>query len=157
MKFPWRRISLVKLMPLQTLDNQMRRLIENIPDPVETIRFYADNISASQTDSGMSLSGTQKEFMLLKPGYIEAIGVRLSEARTAGQVEFNVKLSGTEIVDSVIIDGTNTQSLITQVEMDLDSIFEAGDYLEAQYTSDASWTPTTADAGLFILVRYVDQ
>lgn len=128
----------------------------------QSLIFYQDNVTASQTDVILSsLSGTQKTIIMPYSGSILAIGVVSNADWTAGtfSVEvfkqtgtLNASLTNTKSGLAATLDTTNKMRNYTVQAKDIDT-FSAGDRIGVMITTNGSWTPVTADILVTVIVE----
>jgi len=128
----------------------------------QSLIFFQDNVTASQTDVILSsLSGTQKTIIMPYSGSILAIGVVSNADWTAGtfSVEvfkqtgtLNASLTNTKSGLAATLDTTNKMRNYTVQAKDTDT-FSAGDRIGVMITTNGSWTPTTADILVTVIVE----
>jgi hypothetical protein len=89
--------------------------------------------------------------LVMRAGSITGIWVAASTARTGGTLTVEVWKNGVATGLTAVLNATNTTYKTTTQLPELDTI-AAGDRLDIRITTDASWTPATADieAGLEI-------
>jgi len=113
--------------------------------PIEG-RVYQDNIDSNQSATAMTVAGsstvTSKRAHVA--GSVIQITCTSNEARTAGTATFDVTIDGTATGLQAVLDGTNTTSHSASQAIGTDTI-TAGQAIGVKSSTDASWTPATAD------------
>lgn len=114
--------------------------------------WYADNVGAGSGPTQMSrfANGADVDKVFLpRAGSVTGVWVHSDEARTAGTLTVEVYVNGVGTGLTAVLDGTNTTFDATTQALNLDT-FVAGDQLDVRFTTDAGWTPISADirAGL---------
>lgn len=125
---------------------------------VHTIHgWYQDNVTASQTN--VELVHAAGRWTAVRAGSILGVVVHATEARTAGTLTVTVfkntglaGAAGSSIGLTAVLNGTDTSRKATTQAKDTDT-FAAGDELYAVVTTDGSWTPTTSDIRVSLLVE----
>lgn len=84
-------------------------------------------------------------------GSVVALGVWLSGARTGGSCTVTVWVGGAATELAATLDGDASLAAMETTERNAIS-FEAGEAIELRVTTDAGWTPTTADLQAWIVV-----
>jgi len=138
---------------LQDVFNRAVNKIDQYMGFRKNIYFLMDDIAASQTAVRLFVvAGGQRGRIMLRSGSILAIGVRSSEARTAGTLTVEVYVNGAATGLTAVLDATNTTFKVTTQAKDMDA-FVAGDQIDARITTDASWAPTTADIDVTVEIE----
>lgn len=107
---------------------------------------YQDNIDSNQSATAMKISGgsTVVGKRAHVAGSVIQITCTSNEARTAGTATFDVTIGGTVTGLQAVLDGTNTTSHSASQAVGTDTI-TAGQAVGVKSSTDASWTPATAD------------
>jgi hypothetical protein len=83
------------------------------------------------------------------PGIIVGLTVDLSAASTGGQLTVGVTINGTEVAATT---QTITTATAVRAIFDRDAVqFAAGDKLGVEITTNAGWTPETAELAVTVL------
>lgn len=109
--------------------------------------FFQDNVAANQVAvilTRLGSTGFPTKWIALRAGSITGVAVKTNDARTAGTLTVEPFKNGTGIGLTAVLDGTNTIFKATTQAKDTDT-FVAGDEVDIRITTDAGWTPTTAD------------
>lgn len=112
--------------------------------------WFQDNVPGSQTDIALVIANARTEIPMPVAGSIVGITIFSNEARTAGTATVEPTINGTGIGLTAVLDGTNTTTHTAAQAEGLDK-FTAGQRIGVKITS-ASWTPTTADISVAVLV-----
>ncbi len=128
----------------------------------QTLTFYQDNVTASQTDVVIDHTGSaQKTVIMPYSGSIMGIGVVSNGDRSAGTLTVEVfkqtgttngALTNTKSGLTAVLNGTNVMRSYTVQSKDVDT-FSAGDRIGVMITTDGSWSPTTADIIVTVIVE----
>jgi hypothetical protein len=137
---------------LQDIFNRAVNKIDQYLGFRKSFHFFQDNVAASQTAVILSDGVSGRGPISVRPGSILAIGVRSSEARTAGTLTVEVYKNGAATGLTAVLDATNTTVKVTTQARDTDT-FIAGDQIAARVTTDASWAPTTADIDVTVEIE----
>lgn len=119
---------------------------------VVRLSFTLANIQASQDDTAVPRDANGDIYEALWDGYILGMVVQLSAAKTGGTLEFNPAIAGSSHAEGVTVGATNTEWTATWEAHAVP--FNAGDSLGVNYTSNGSFTPTTADVNVDLYVMF---
>jgi hypothetical protein len=114
------------------------------------VTFGQANVAASQTDVQLkdATNGVDGVTMAF-PGTIVGLTVDLSAASTGGQLTVGVTINGTEVAATT---RTITTATAVRAIFDRDAVqFAAGDKLGVEITTNAGWTPETAELAVTVL------
>jgi hypothetical protein len=114
------------------------------------VTFGQANVAASQTDVQLkdATNGVEGVTMAF-PGIIVGLTVDLSAASTGGQLTVGVTINGTEVAATT---QTITTATAVRAIFDRDAVqFAAGDKLGVEITTNAGWTPETAELAATVL------
>jgi hypothetical protein len=114
------------------------------------VTFGQANVAASQTDVQLkdATNGVEGVTMAF-PGIIVGLTVDLSAASTGGQLTVGVTINGTEVAATT---QTITTATAVRAIFDRDAVqFAAGDKLGVEITTNAGWTPETAELAVNVL------
>jgi len=114
------------------------------------VTFGQANVAASQTDVQLkdATNGVEGVTMAF-PGIIVGLTVDLSAASTGGQLTVGVTINGTEVAATT---QTITTATAVRAIFDRDAVkFSAGDKLGVEITTNAGWTPETAELAATVL------
>jgi len=114
------------------------------------VTFGQANVAASQTDVQLkdATNGVEGVTMAF-PGLIVGLTVDLSAASTGGQLTVGVTINGTEVAATT---QTITTATAVRAIFDRDAVqFAAGDKLGVEITTNAGWTPETAELAVTVL------
>jgi hypothetical protein len=114
------------------------------------VTFGQANVAASQTDVQLkdATNGVEGVTMAF-PGIIVGLTVDLSAASTGGQLTVGVTINGTEVAATT---QTITTATAARAIFDRDAVkFAAGDKLGVEITTNAGWTPETAELAVNVL------
>ncbi len=120
----------------------------------DTHLFYQDNVAASQSAVALNLSKTGDAFTeVLMPyaGSIVGIAVYSNAARTADTLTVDATINGSVTGLQAVLDGTNTTKNSSTQAIAADA-FSAEDLIGVKITTGGSWTPTTADIAVWVIV-----
>lgn len=144
--------------------------IERITSKGQLVKltFGQSDVAASQTAVAMNVievrdAGASADNVLAVPGYtmpwdfeIVAISVLASTARTAGSLVVDATIDGTVTGLQATLDATNTTSHYVTQPRDSDRGL-AGSYVGVKLTTNAGWTPITADVVVAVwVIAYLD-
>lgn len=127
--------------------------------------FTQENVAASQTDVELFRAGctdARGRFQADRPGSVVGVEVQLTEARTAGTLTVHLWSSNNALhggagaqlgTTEVVIDGTHTSKFRSSRTPGL-AAFVAGDEVWPTVTTTGSWTPTTADLRVRLIIAY---
>jgi hypothetical protein len=111
--------------------------------------FGQGSLAASQTNLQMirtrQTNTVQRPVVMDRAGSIVGISVDANAVRTGGIATFEVWKNGVATGLTTTLDATNTQTNFAAQAKDLDT-FVAGDRIDVRMTTDASWTPVTANS-----------
>lgn len=125
---------------------------------IVALPFFAANITASQTNTDIALSGGNTLVVMPKAGSVVGLSVRMTAAVTAGTVSFRAHKDGTEFAQT----GYINPALASTAGISQESYasirpgvltFSADEGVGVSYTSDATMAPTNTndvDAMLFV-------
>jgi len=114
------------------------------------VTFGQANVAASQTDVQLkdATNGVEGVTMAF-PGIIVGLTIDLSAASTGGQLTVGVTINGTEVAATT---QTITTATAVRAIFDRDAVqFAAGDKLGVEITTNAGWTPETAELAVTVL------
>jgi hypothetical protein len=114
------------------------------------VTFGQANVAASQTDVQLkdATNGVEGVTMAF-PGIIVGLTIDLSAASTGGQLTVGVTINGTEVAATT---QTITTATAVRAIFDRDAVkFAAGDKLGVEITTNAGWTPETAELAATVL------
>jgi hypothetical protein len=114
------------------------------------VTFAQANVAASQTDVQLkdATNGVEGVTMAF-PGIIVGLTIDLSAASTGGQLTVGVTINGTEVAATT---QTITTATAARAIFDRDAVqFAAGDKLGVEITTNAGWTPETAELAVTVL------
>jgi hypothetical protein len=114
------------------------------------VTFGQANVAASQTDVQLkdATNGVEGVTMAF-PGIIVGLTIDLSAASTGGQLTVGVTINGTEVAATT---QTITTATAVRAIFDRDAVqFAAGDKLGVEITTNAGWTPETAELAVNVL------
>jgi len=116
--------------------------------------FMQINVAASQSAVALDVSGLAGNTEIVMPyaGSVLAISIASNAARAGGTLTVDVTINGVATGLQAVLDATNTTYHRATQAKDTDT-FAAGDRLGVKITTDASWTPTTADIVVAVLVE----
>jgi hypothetical protein len=111
--------------------------------------FNVDNVAASGTDVILPYAITMP-----RNGSIVGFSVSLSAAGSAGSIAIRPRTTGTPTGTIVTIngDGSTTSGYDNYTKRRYS--FSAGDKITVQYTTDASWSPSTVDVTATVFVEF---
>ena len=114
------------------------------------VTFAQANVAASQTDVQLKdATGGVEGVTMAFPGLIVGLTVDLSAASTGGQLTVGVTINGTEVAATT---QTITTATAARAIFDRDAVkFAAGDKLGVEITTNAGWTPETAELAVNVL------
>lgn len=113
--------------------------------------WWQDNVAASQTGVVLAMSNARTEVPMPSAGHVVGIVVYSNAARVAGTLTVDATINGTATGLQAILNGTNTQTKATRQAQGLDKYAE-GNRIGVKITTDGSWSPTTADIDVAVLV-----
>ncbi|NIT59330.1 MAG: hypothetical protein GWN00_24840 [Aliifodinibius sp.] len=115
-------------------------------------QFWQQNVAASQSAVAINASiSTNSEYTMELDGSVIGIAIASNAARTAGTLTVDATVNGTATSLQAILDGSNTTYHYATQLPEADT-FSAGDRLGVDITTDGSWTPTTADIVVTVIV-----
>jgi hypothetical protein len=114
------------------------------------VGWFQDNVPGTQSAVALSRAAARTEALMPLAGSVVGIIVYTNEARTAGTLTVEATINGTGTGLTAVLDGTNTTTKLTTQAIGADT-FTAGQRLGVKITT-ASWTPTTADIDVSLLV-----
>lgn len=115
--------------------------------------WFQNGTPAASGPTQLALFGSGTAFpnvvIFPRAGSVTGVWVKTDDPRTAGSLTVEVYKNGVATGLTAVLDGTNTTFKATTQAKDLDT-FVAGDELGIRVTTDAGWTPVTANirAGL---------
>lgn len=114
------------------------------------VTFAQANVAASQADVQLKdVTGGVEGVTMAFPGIIVGLTVDLSAASTGGQLTVGVTINGTEVAATT---QTITTATAARAIFDRDAVkFNAGDKLGVEITTNAGWTPETAELAATVL------
>jgi hypothetical protein len=114
------------------------------------VTFGQANVAASQTDVQLKdVTGGVEGVTMAFPGIIVGLTIDLSAASTGGQLTVGVTINGTEVAATT---QTITTATAARAIFDRDAVkFAAGDKLGVEITTNAGWTPETAELAATVL------
>jgi hypothetical protein len=114
------------------------------------VTFAQANVAASQTDVQLKdVTGGVEGVTMAFPGIIVGLTIDLSAASTGGQLTVGVTINGTEVAATT---QTITTATAVRAIFDRDAVkFAAGDKLGVEITTNAGWTPETAELAATVL------
>lgn len=117
--------------------------------------FYKDNLAASTTNNDFQRRISSQGWVAPRAGTLVALTVKLNDTVTAGTVEFDVTVNGTES-GSLLVTCTslvNTTGGTATLAVGAGQGVVAGDVVGVSYTSDANLLPNgTIDAEAWVQV-----
>lgn len=113
--------------------------------------WFQDNVAASQTAVALVIANARTEIPMVTAGSVVGIVVYSNAARSAGTLTVDVTINGTATGCQAVLDGTNTQTDTGTQAVGTDT-FTAGQRIGVKITTDGSWSPTTADIDVAVLV-----
>jgi hypothetical protein len=114
------------------------------------VTFGQANVAASQADVQLKdVTGGVEGVTMAFPGIIVGLTIDLSAASTGGQLTVGVTINGTEVAATT---QTITTATAVRAIFDRDAVkFAAGDKLGVEITTNAGWTPETAELAATVL------
>ena len=114
------------------------------------VNFAQANVAASQTNVQLKdVSGGVEGVTMAFAGLIVGLTADLSAASTGGTLTIGVTINGTEVAATT---QTVTTATAVRVTFDRDAVkFAAGDKLGVEITTNAGWTPETAELAATVL------
>lgn len=121
--------------------------------------FHQADLAASQTDVQLSVCAVDNAaddqlavvgYTLPFEGEIVAITADLSAAGSAGTLTVGATIGGTEKTDPTL--SITTETTKSDKALRGTTVFNAGDILGAEITTDGSWNGTTADLTVTVYV-----
>jgi len=114
------------------------------------VTFGQANVAASQTDVQLKdVTGGVEGVTMAFPGIIVGLTIDLSAASTGGQLTVGATINGTEVAATT---QTITTATAVRAIFDRDAVkFAAGDKLGVEITTNAGWTPETAELAATVL------
>lgn len=107
--------------------------------------YQLNPVNASQTaaqltgPNTLATTGIQVE----TAGFLYGLRIRTTSARSAGTLTAIVYVNGSATALTAVLNGTNTQSVFTELQLDTALIaVAAGDVVDVRVTTDGSWAPT---------------
>ena len=113
--------------------------------------WFQDNVTATQTAVVLGRGNSRTEVPMPSPGHLVGIVVYSNAARVAGTLTVDATINGTVTGLTAVLDGTNTQTKATRQAQNSDK-YTIGQRLGVKITTDGSWSPTTADIDVALLV-----
>lgn len=89
-----------------------------------------------------------------RTGHVVGLAAYLNTPRTAGSLTLEPKINSTQLPYSLVIDDDPDQQATIQIPAELATAFEAGDRVGVDITTTGTWTPTSADLQVSLLVRF---
>jgi hypothetical protein len=114
------------------------------------VTFGQANVAASQTDVQLKdVTGGVEGVTMAFPGVVVGLTIDLSAASTDGTLTVGVTINGTEVAATT---QTITTATAVRAIFDRDAVkFAAGDKLGVEITTNAGWTPETAELAATVL------
>jgi hypothetical protein len=118
--------------------------------------FVQINCAASQSDVALTVAEVSDGYVMPSPGEVVGVTVRSNAARTGGTLTADALIRGTAAGLTAVLNATTTNNKVSKQPRGKDE-FSAGAYIGAKVTTDASWTPVTADIVVTVWVLlYLD-
>ena len=114
--------------------------------------FFLDNVGANLTNQALSNGMSTRGFAAEDYGSVTSIVAKLNDARTGGTLTVEATINGVATGLTVLIDGTNTTSMVGRQDPGTDT-FAEGDNIGAIVTT-VGFAPTTADLDVTVGLRY---